>query len=217
MNWSMITCAPLAKSPNCASQSTGGPQAPLGVAELEAQAGRLRQRAVVDSIGACAREMLDGEKVWPVFASCSTMWRWLNVPRSTSWPVMRIGTPSTSSEANASALALRPVDAALAPTASRFFSSCLTSLGWTVKPSGAVRSSSLSAMSSSAGTAVSTGAGRAVELVLAGRLLDGARLLRLLDLDLEALGCRRVSSSQMSCCQPSTSSAATPSPMSFAA
>ena len=44
-----------------------------------------------------------GHTVCPVFASCSTMWRWLNVPRSVSCPVSRIGVPSVSSDANASA------------------------------------------------------------------------------------------------------------------
>ena len=43
-----------------------------------------------------------GSRRSPVSASWSTRWRWLNVPRSVSWPVRRIGTPSASSEANAS-------------------------------------------------------------------------------------------------------------------
>ena len=42
---------------------------------------------------------------WPVLGSCRTRWRWLKVPRSVSWPVRRIGMPSVSSEAKASASA----------------------------------------------------------------------------------------------------------------
>ena len=74
------------------------------VAVLEAQAGDLAQRRVVQLERAPARRAAYwiGQIVWPVLASCRTMWRWENVPRSTSWPVRRIGTPSVSSEAKAS-------------------------------------------------------------------------------------------------------------------
>ena len=84
------------------------------------------------------------------------MWRWENVPRSASWPVSRTGTPSVSSEANASVSAWAQSMPPSSPSAVRRRSSCLTSFGWTVKPSGTVRSSALSARSSSAGTAVAT-------------------------------------------------------------
>ena len=85
-----------------------------------------------------------GQIVWPVLASCRTRWRWENVPRSTSWPVRRTGVPSVSSEAKASDSACAQSMPPSAPSASRRRSSCLTSLGWTVKPSGVRSSSSLS-------------------------------------------------------------------------
>ena len=84
------------------------------------------------------------------------MWRWENVPRSTSWPVRRTGVPSVSSEANASDSACAQSMPPSAPSASRRRSSCLTSLGWTVKPSGTRSSSSLSCCRRSAETAVLT-------------------------------------------------------------
>src|ERR1700759_1599482 len=83
-----------------------------------------------------------GQTVWPVFASCRTMWRWLNVPRSVSCPVRRIGVPSVKSDANASASACAQSIPPASPSASRRRSSCLTSFGCTVKPSGTLSSSS---------------------------------------------------------------------------
>ncbi len=101
-----------------------------------------------------------GHTVWPVLASCSTMWRWLNVPRSVSCPVRRSGTPSVSSDANASASACAQSmfgsDAALSASASWRRSSCLTSFGCTVKPSGTRSSCTPSSRRRVAGTAVST-------------------------------------------------------------
>ena len=41
----------------------------------------------------------------PVFSSWRTRWRWEKVPRSVSWPVSRMWTPSVSSELKASASA----------------------------------------------------------------------------------------------------------------
>ena len=127
-----------------------------------------------------------GQTVWPVLASCSTMWRWLKVPRSVSWPVSRIGVPSVSSEANASASACaqsmpRRVGA---PSASRRRSSCLTSLGWTVKPSG-TRSSSLPSSRSALGghRGLDFGLGERSSwyspVPLAAAVLGGGRDLRL--------------------------------------
>ena len=87
--------------------------------------------------------------------------------------------PSVSSDAKASDSACDQSMPPSVPSASRRRSSCLTSLGWTVKPSGVRSSASLSSVSRSDSTAVVTcGERRAVELVLAGRLLDGAVLLR---------------------------------------
>ncbi len=47
----MITCAPLSKSPYCASHSTKAPRLLHVVAVLEAERRRFRQRAVVDFVG----------------------------------------------------------------------------------------------------------------------------------------------------------------------
>ena len=77
--------------------------------------------------------------------SCSTRCRWLKVPRSVSWPVSRIGTPSVRSEASASASACAQSMPPSGPSAARRRSSCLRSLGWTVNPSGQLSSCSLSA------------------------------------------------------------------------
>src|SRR4051812_38490463 len=151
-----------------------------------------------------------GEIVCPVLASCRTRWRWLKVPRSASWPVSRTGTPSVSNDAKASASACAQSIPPSAPSASRRRSSCLTSLEWTVKPSGTASRPALSSRSFSAGTAVVTsglgerggvgppgfpgggrrgalGAGGGVGGVLAGRLLAPARLVGGLDLRLEVL------------------------------
>ena len=97
-----------------------------------------------------------GEIRWPVLASCSTRWRWENVPRSVSWPVRRIGVPSLSSEAYASDSACAQSMPPFSPTVSRRRSSCLISFGWTVKPSGMRSRSWLSESSRSAETAVLT-------------------------------------------------------------
>ncbi len=65
--------------------------------------------------------------------------------------------PSVSSEAKASASPWAQTILGSSPSkASRRCSSCLTSLGWTVKPSGTARSSSLSTCSRSSATAVLT-------------------------------------------------------------
>ena len=86
--------------------------------------------------------------------SCSSRWRWLNVPRAVSWPVRRTGTPSVSSDANASASAWAQVMPPSSPSASRRRSSWGTSFGWMVNPSGTASSCSLSERSTSAETAV---------------------------------------------------------------
>ena len=49
MYWSMMICAPLAKSPNCASQSTSMSGKSSAVAVIEAEHGVFRERAVVDA------------------------------------------------------------------------------------------------------------------------------------------------------------------------
>ena len=47
---------------------------------------------------------------WPSVESYSTAWRWLNVPRSTSSPVSRIGVPSARIAGERQLLGRRPVD-----------------------------------------------------------------------------------------------------------
>ena len=144
------------------------------VAVLEAEAGDLASAASCAAPSARARPAATGSarSRWPVLASCSTRWRWENVPRSTSWPVRRIGVPSVSSDAKASDSACAQSMPPSAPTASRRRSSCLTSFGCTVKPSGTRSSSSLSDCAGARrDRGLDLGRGRAVELVLAGRLL----------------------------------------------
>src|ERR671939_109600 len=97
-----------------------------------------------------------GDTRCPVLTSWRTRWRWENVPRSESWPVRRTGVPSLSSEANASASAWAQSMPPSGSTVSRRRSSCLSSLGWTLKPSGSRSRSSLSAIRRSAETAVLT-------------------------------------------------------------
>ncbi len=146
-----------------------------------------------------------GDTVWPVRASCSTRWRWENVPRSASWPVSRIGTPSVSSDAKASDSACAQSIPPSVPIDSRRRSSCLTSLGWTVKPSGTRSSSSLSSCRRSAGTAVRTsGDGERSSVYspvgCSTEPASSAALIAAL-----SSACRRVSSSQIAWLPSSTS------------
>ncbi len=46
MNWSNTTCAPLAKSPNCASHSVSAFGSASGIAVLEAEHGLFREHRV---------------------------------------------------------------------------------------------------------------------------------------------------------------------------
>ena len=132
-----------------------------------------------------------GHQVAPVFTSCSTSWRWLKVPRSTSCPVNRSGTPSVSRLASASASACAQSMPPSGPSAGRRRSSCFASFGFTVKSAGYVSSCSLSALSSSAATArVDFLAGDHLLPGFRRGALPGARLERLLDLD-QALVRRR--------------------------
>ena len=77
------------------------------VAELEAERGVLGERAVVDLERRLARgSAASGTCSSPVTASCSTAWRWLNVPRSTSSPVRRIGDAVVENRRKASSSAV---------------------------------------------------------------------------------------------------------------
>ena len=174
MNWSMMTCARVDEVAELRLPQHERLGRLHRVAVLEAEAGDLASAASCAAPSAPARPAAYwiGETRWPVLASCRTRWRWENVPRSASWPVRRIGVPSVSSEAKASASACAQSMPPSAPSASRRRSSCLTSLGWTVKPSGTRSSSSLSARRRSADDrGLDLGRGRAVELVVARRLL----------------------------------------------
>ena len=71
------------------------------VAVLEAHHGLFGQHRVDDLERAAAarRCAAAGCSAAPLFWSCSTAWRWKNVPRPLSWPVRRIAKPSSSSAA----------------------------------------------------------------------------------------------------------------------
>ena len=115
MNWSMTICAPLTKSPNCASHSTSASRRGDRVAVLEADARVLRERRVEDLERGASRRRAAGSasSARPFSASCRTRWRCEKVPRSVSWPVSRTGMPSTSERRERERLGLAPVDAAL--------------------------------------------------------------------------------------------------------
>ena len=107
------------------------------VAVLEADARVLGERRVVDlerrrpprrdAASACTSRRCS--------TSWRTAWRCEKVPRSVSWPVRRIGMPSTSSDANASASAW-PQSIPPSSSASRRRSSCFSSFGCTREPVG---------------------------------------------------------------------------------
>ena len=104
MNWSMITWAPLAKSPNWASHMISMLRLVERVAVVEAEHGRLGEQAVVDAeLGLVGAEVVERDvRARRSWLSTSTACRWLNVPRRLSWPLSRTGVPSSSSEPNAS-------------------------------------------------------------------------------------------------------------------
>ena len=81
------------------------------VAILEAERRRLREWAIVDG-ERCAglRYRLKRDVAAPVFASCSTSWRWLNVPRSLSCPARRMGVAVGQDGGEGQRLRRRPVD-----------------------------------------------------------------------------------------------------------
>ena len=91
MNWSMMTWAPLAKSPNWRFPDHERLRVGGRVAVLEAQHRLLRQHRVDDLHARLrlARGAAAGSRWHRSFWSCSTAWRWKNVPRPLSWPVRR--------------------------------------------------------------------------------------------------------------------------------
>ena len=143
MNWSMMTWAPLAKSPNWASHRTSVFGRVERVAELEAEHGRLGEQAVVDARtapGLGARWLQRRRTARRCWRRSSTACRWLKVPRRLSWPLSRTGVPSSSSEPKASASANGPVDRlALAAASLRRASKMRRDLGVDVKSGGQLR------------------------------------------------------------------------------
>src|SRR5437667_284554 len=91
MNWSMTTCATLAKSPNCASQTTSWrgsarlmPNSKPSTPYSDSMLSRIMNRA-------CPWRMWSsGTYRVPLSTSCSTAWRLLNVPRLARHEVARI-------------------------------------------------------------------------------------------------------------------------------
>jgi hypothetical protein len=74
------------------------------VAVVEAEHGGLGEQRVVDAeLGLLVGEVLSGGNFRVVSTSLKTAWRWLNVPRSQSWPLRRTGVPSSRSVPKASA------------------------------------------------------------------------------------------------------------------
>ena len=147
------------------------------VAVLEAEARVLRKRRVVDlERGAWRRAGAGAARTSRrCAASCRTACRCENVPRSVSWPVSRIGMPSVSRLANASASAW-PQSIPPSRIASRRLSSCRRSFAFASKSSGSASSCSFSASSRSAETAVTTAppvsAGIFPSLVRRGSAID---------------------------------------------
>ena len=91
MNWSTIVWAPLAKSPNCASQRRAPPALPSSSRtrsrrSCTPRAASCRPRTTPRALEALHRDLeLAGAHV------VKTRWRCENVPRSESWPVRRRG------------------------------------------------------------------------------------------------------------------------------
>ena len=105
------------------------------VAVLEAERGELGQRRVVDlerRLG--VRQVLERRVRLAGLQVVQHACRCENVPRSVSWPDSRIGMPSSSRLAKASASAC-PQSMPPSRSASRRRSSCFASFGCTLKPS----------------------------------------------------------------------------------
>ena len=87
----------------------------VAVAVLEAERGRLGERGVVQLH---RRERAragsgSGSARWPVLASCSTRWRWLNVPRSDVLAGEADGNALGQQRRVGERLGVRPVDPAV--------------------------------------------------------------------------------------------------------
>src|SRR5207244_3947775 len=136
-NWSTTTCAPLTKSPNCASQRTSRrgsarlmPNSKPSTAFSDSMLSMMRK-------GAWSPRMLSSGTYWSsVLTSWRTAWRWLKVPRHVSCPLMRTGMPSSSSAPMASASAQLQSMPRPARTICARVSMRRAALGCGVKPSG---------------------------------------------------------------------------------
>ena len=155
MNWSMIVCAPLAKSPNCASQQHERARVGERIAIFEAEHAELATAGCRGPRSGRRRRGRAGCISRRVSWSTQTACRWLNVPRPLSWPGQadalcprRAGVPNASASAVAQSKP-SPVSN-IAFLASRMRCSVL----WTCTPSGTVVSTSPTRRSSSSEIAV---------------------------------------------------------------
>ena len=98
-----------------------------GVAVLEAHGSVFAEQGIVDpQLGLVLAEFRSGVQSLPLARSWNTAWRCTKVPRRESWPAMRTGTPSSSSEPKALS---SPKPQSMLPSrdmASRFSSSGLS-------------------------------------------------------------------------------------------
>ena len=85
MNWSMITCALLTKSPNCASHTVRRRGSPLDMPYSKPSTASSLSGLLTASSSACSFwTWLSGTHGRPSLASKMAAWRWPNVPRTVS-------------------------------------------------------------------------------------------------------------------------------------
>ena len=157
MNWSMIVCAPLAKSPNCASQRTSASGAAVGVAVLEPDARVLGERRVVDlerglrALQPLHRDLdLAGDRVVEDEVAVGERAALGVLPGEPD------GDPLPQQRGEGERLGVAPVDPALVERRRRDARAGAASFGLTVNPCGTGISCSVSRRSRFSGTPVST-------------------------------------------------------------
>ena len=135
----MMVWAPFAKSPNCASQSTraSGRSTEYPYSNPIA-ANSDSEESYTQNFAWSAARYCSGVHSAPVRRSCSTAWRWTNVPRRESCPASRTGVPSMSSEPNAR-ISPKPQSTGPSRDISSRLASRASSLVCTVNPSGTRR------------------------------------------------------------------------------
>ena len=107
MNWSMIVCAPLEKSPNCASQITNVFGSAWEYPYSKPRTPNSDKKLSTISNNPCfSLKWRRGTNLSSFSWSYKTAWRWLKVPLPTSWPDKRTPYPSARREANAKASAV---------------------------------------------------------------------------------------------------------------